>query len=155
MPLRNKTGLKILRVGIAASLATHKREERRWSGDHPLRLALYKERQKSLRPGMRCLNLAYGFLRGRSLRQIENNARKRPDWEQVEKDIQQFSNLDSRSVKQRLAEWISDASLPREVAPGLSRHDKIGRKIMGGAQKIQASVKEAELPPHQYPGILP
>ncbi len=101
--------------------------------DHPLRLSLHEHRIAKVRPEIRAALLAYGFLRGRTYLQIENNTKSRPPWTLVIKNIKQFGvfmtsdqliekgytdlSEQESALKQRFAEWIDNSGLPASLKP--------------------------------------
>lgn len=117
----NKTTLKIARCIMIAGCAKTAREARKWRG-HPQGQSLYVFRKQTLVPQLRAMNLAYGFLRGRSLRQVENGARSRPNWDQVlELCVDHADGRDEREVRQQFAEWVDEARLHPSVGPKLPK----------------------------------
>jgi hypothetical protein len=54
--------------------------------------------------------LAYGFLRGKSYKQIEKKAYEPPNWTVIEQMAKRFGGLDSRVLLQRFAEWKDAAT---------------------------------------------
>ena len=76
-----------------------------------LRQSLHEHRKNVVRPAARSTHLAYGFLRGRSYRQMEDErTRTVPDWAAVEKMALRYGQSDSRDIKQRFEEWKSAAT---------------------------------------------
>jgi hypothetical protein len=115
MELAMKTYLKIKIKSLAAEAQIIKIEERRWKtvgkrnvGDvpHPLFFNLRSHRLHAVRKECRSSNLAYGFLRGRDYKRIENKCYESPDWKTVEAIVKRFADkLDQRDLMQRFSEW--------------------------------------------------
>jgi hypothetical protein len=109
-----KTYLKIKIVSLAAEARLIRREERRYRGPKwgpsPVRLGLHRHRIHEVRPEARHALLAYGFLRGRSYRQIESRAGCVPNWDRVQDLILKYGEVaeaDRATTIQRFAEWQS------------------------------------------------
>ncbi len=66
-----KTHLKIKIKSLAAESRIIRLEEKKWRGGHPMRISLWDHRVKAVRNEARAALLAYGFLRGRTYRQVE------------------------------------------------------------------------------------
>ncbi len=60
----------------------------------------------------RHVGLAYGFIRGRSYRQMEQTTYSSPYWPEVFIYIGAFSKQDPRVWKQRLAQWVDEGQVP-------------------------------------------
>lgn len=114
--MSRKTELKIKIMSLAAESRIIRREEKKWPGRHAKRLSLREHRIGDVRTEARCALLAYGFLRGRLYRQVENRVRpvdhahkdkamKPIDWERVIALVARFGGLDKRDARQKLAEW--------------------------------------------------
>lgn len=108
-----KTYLKIKIKSLAAEAVIIKREERRYlkhignrdvnkpgeplhikliyKKDHPLRLALRAHRIGEVRTECRSAHIAYGYLRGRAYKQIENKCHQAPNWQRIETLIAKYS----------------------------------------------------------------
>src|SRR3954462_7722890 len=69
--------LRVKVKSLAAEARIIRREEMRTSG--PLREALYLHRTHAVRAAAREAGIAYGYIRGRTLLQMEPNA-KQPGW---------------------------------------------------------------------------
>lgn len=59
----------------------------------------------------RHVGLAYGFIRGRSYRQMEKTTYSSPYWPEVIVYIGAFSKQDPRVWKQRLAQWLDEGQV--------------------------------------------
>ncbi len=71
---------------------------------------LSSHRKAIVRSHARSTHLAYGFLRGKRYRRIEDSrTRTTPNWKEVERMIVKYGNEDQRVLKQRFAEWKSVA----------------------------------------------
>lgn len=112
-----KTYLKIKICSLAAEAKIIKCEERKWfkfigtkqipgkavdgvipyttkniyKKDHPLRMGLRQHRIDVVRPECRHSNIAYGYMRGRAYKQIENKCYVQPNWERVAEIVRKFS----------------------------------------------------------------
>ena len=80
----------------------------------PMRLSLQQHRQFVVRLEARNSNLAYGFLRGRTYKQVEDRhrpvdkQRSRPaSWSRVADLVAKYGNMDKRIAAQKLAEWTA------------------------------------------------
>lgn len=100
-----KVYLKIKIMSLAAEARIIRAEEKKWPGEHVARIGLHEHRIHSVRPEARHALLAYGFLRGRSYRQLERTAAQPPDWERVGQLIEKFGGGGVRLLRQRFAEW--------------------------------------------------
>lgn len=113
--------LKLKICSVAAAIVIFHREERRWPGTHSRRVTIRNRRMKYLRKDVRAMQLAYGFLRGRPYRSMENTINEhhdnRPNWSLVLLYIRTHStkynssNPDLRSWNQQFAEWVDEAGL--------------------------------------------
>lgn len=75
---------EMLRVKVkclAAEARMIRREEARSNG--LIREELYVHRTREVRREARSAHLAYGFIRGRRLEQMENTAKSKPDWKRI------------------------------------------------------------------------
>ena len=66
---------------------------------------LREHRIGQVRPESRCALVAYGFLRGRPYKVVENSAKSEPDWDRVQRLIEKFGTDDVRELRQKFAEW--------------------------------------------------
>lgn len=57
---------------------------------HKDRQSLYEHRQQIVSPYTRTALLAYGFLRGKTMKQMEPNRRSEPRWDAVERSILKY-----------------------------------------------------------------
>lgn len=60
----------------------------------------------------RHVGLAYGFIRGRTYRQMEQTTYSSPYWPEVMVYIGVFSKEDPRVWKQKLAQWFDEGQVP-------------------------------------------
>lgn len=108
-----KTYLKIKIKSLAAEAVLIKFEERKWfkhignrdvnkpgeplkikfiyQKNHPLRMGLRQHRIDVVRPECRHSNIAYGYMRGRDYKQIENKCYEQPNWARVAEIVRKFS----------------------------------------------------------------
>ena len=84
------------------------------TGPSILRQRLHEHRMQ-IRREVRAAHLAYGFLRGRSYRTIENKTKNAPNWHRVIKIILQFGREPDQVLRQRFAEWIDNSGLPENL----------------------------------------
>lgn len=121
-----KTYLKIKICSLAAEAKIIKREERRWfkhisskaisdpnkmgepirikhfyKKDHPLRMALRAHRIDDVRTECRSAHIAYGYLRGRCYKQIENKCYVAPNWERIAELIRKYGGSQYVNVEAR------------------------------------------------------
>ena len=73
--------LRIKIKSLAEEARIIRREEHRTRG--PLREELYLHRIHDVRSESRAAHLAYGFIRGRTLEQMESKSRTKPRWNRV------------------------------------------------------------------------
>lgn len=96
-----KTYLKIKIKSLAAEAKIIKQEERKWKevpfynenvkSTHPLYFGLHQHRIEVVRKECRSAIIAYGYLRGRAYKQIENKSHILPDYERIVTIIRHFS----------------------------------------------------------------
>ena len=68
---------------------------------------LHHHRIWDVRREARATHLAYGFLRGRALAQIEGNAKTCPPWSRVEAMVKKYGDL--HAVDEPLKKWIAES----------------------------------------------
>lgn len=84
-----KTHLKIKILTLADEAKHIRRHERRWKTvrrdglPHPMFFNLEAHRKHEVRPECRASLLAYGFLRDRDYKKIENRCHTKPNWDRV------------------------------------------------------------------------
>ena len=103
--------LKIKIMSLAAEARIIRRETKRYPGEHPARIGLYFHRIHDVRMESRSACLAYGFLKGRSYKQIEQSSYTKPDWKRIEELIKKYGDGDPRDRMQKFSEW-KDAAGP-------------------------------------------
>jgi hypothetical protein len=81
--------LKVKVKSLAAEAKIIRLEERRASTPEA-RASLHQHRVGIVRLAARNTLLAYGYLRGRSYRQIEASCKRPPDWSAVEKMVMKY-----------------------------------------------------------------
>ena len=104
--------LKIKSKHLAAEARIIKFEERKLKRHKRMAEArrLREHRLDKVRPAARSTHLAYGFLRGRAYRTIEDRrTRTAPNWNEVERMALKYGDTDSRTLKQAFAEWQSES----------------------------------------------
>ena len=74
-----------------------------------VRHGLAEHRKGLVRSEARAANLAYGFVRGRSYKEIEQTCHNPPNWNRVEKLVTTYGEGDSRDIAQRFAAWKAEA----------------------------------------------
>lgn len=91
--------LKVKLKALAAEAKIIRFEEKRTKG--ALRDELCAHRRFAVRTEARATHLAYGFIRGRAYRQIENKCDTPPDWKKVEGMIKRYgkNNRDFEQMK--------------------------------------------------------
>jgi hypothetical protein len=93
--------LKVKIKSLAAEARIIRHEERKSRGQ--LRNDLANHRKGIVRREARNTQLAYGYLRGRSYRQLEHSCHRQPDWEAVERMVKRYGRLN-----QPLKEWANE-----------------------------------------------
>jgi hypothetical protein len=100
-----KTYLKIKISSLAAEASIIKREEAKWKKapfansdtesneklHHPIFYGLKLHRLHEVRPECRHAHIAYGYLRGRAYKQIENKCYEEPQWARVAELVRKYS----------------------------------------------------------------
>ena len=84
---------------------------------HPAWKPLHDHRRMQVRKEARATGLAYGFLRGRDYKRIENKTHTKPDWANVERMVLKYSTKDSRALQQQFEEWKTNEGTRTEVLP--------------------------------------
>lgn len=80
--------LRVKLKSLAAEAKIIRAEEQR---THTvLRSELHDHRVKVVRSEARCTHLAYGFIRGRTLEQMEPSSETEPDWDRVRKMLKKY-----------------------------------------------------------------
>lgn len=67
-------------------------------------------RTEEVRDEARSSHVAYGFLRGRPYKTVENSAKTEPDWTRVEQLVKKYGEDDVRDRMQRFSEWKNAAT---------------------------------------------
>ncbi|MDR3503029.1 MAG: hypothetical protein P4L79_10660 [Legionella sp.] len=98
-----------------AAAARAKQESQEKHTSHFYRL--HNHRTNDIRQEMRATHLAYGFLRGKSYREMERFSYTQPNWEKIEKMVEKYCDQDIRTVAQRYAQWKSEALEGIEAIP--------------------------------------
>lgn len=80
--------LRVKLKSLAAEARIIRREERRTSG--VLQHELWFHRIKVVRSEARCTHLAYGFIRGRTLDQMESKSDSPPNWDKVRAMLKKY-----------------------------------------------------------------
>lgn len=100
------TFLKIKLKHLAEEVRIIKREESKYKGPRWgqswARGSLMIHRLYTVRPEIRDAHLAYGYLRGKSLVQIESFARTEPNWDNVLRMVKKYG---SRSHVEKFEQW--------------------------------------------------
>lgn len=73
--------LRVKIKSLAEEARIIRKEEQRTRG--PLREEIYLHRIRDVRSEARSAQLAYGFIRGRTLEQMESKSRTKPNWKRV------------------------------------------------------------------------
>ena len=100
-----KTYLKVKIKSLTAEAKIIRLEEQRANPKTDMRANLLHHRRHVVRPETRASLLAYGFLRGREYKQIEQTRRTEPDWKRVQKMIEKYGSGDQRDLMQQFSEW--------------------------------------------------
>lgn len=107
-----KTYLKVKIASLAAEAkiirAMEKKYRRSAEGSTRRRIfwGLRDHRTSDVRREARSAQLAYGFLRGRTYRQIERECYSPPDWKRVEALVVKYGGGSPADVKQKLQIWM-------------------------------------------------
>lgn len=80
--------LRVKVKSLAAEARIIRKEELRTTG--VLQHELWHHRISVVRSEARCTHLAYGFIRGRTLEQMEAKSDTPPDWERVRKMLKKY-----------------------------------------------------------------
>lgn len=92
--------LKIKLKSLAAEVRIIKSQERKMRGPNwgacYQRSLLQRHRLDDIRPEIRATHLAYGYLRGRTVDQIESCAKTAPDWERVYAMVKKYGAYSQR-----------------------------------------------------------
>ena len=78
-----KLKIKIKSLAEEARIIRKEEIKAKFRKDNNLRESLYEHRTWSVRRAARNTQIAYGYIRGKSYRQIENKANSEPDWKSV------------------------------------------------------------------------
>lgn len=72
-----------------------------------IRAQLWEHRTKDVRGEARCSLIAYGYLRGRKYKWVEDKAKTPPNWENVQRIIEKFRPAlkGSKTLKAELETW--------------------------------------------------
>ena len=135
-----KTYLKIKIASLAAEARLIKREEKRWwkpvanrdvnkpgeplrikviyKKDHPLVLSLREHRIHSVRAECRSAHIAYGYMRGRAYKQIENKCYEHPNWDRIADIVRTFSGAKytAQDARKQLADDLKAWSKQEAIA---------------------------------------
>lgn len=106
--MRKRTFLKIKIKSLAVEARIIRFEEKRWPGESPERLGLHEHRTYDVRREARSAQLAYGFLRGRQYKQLENATRKRIDFRRVSELAYKYGNEKKKdALVDQLKAWAA------------------------------------------------
>lgn len=127
-----KTQLKIKIKSLGEEAKIIKQEEAKWKATpflvnnekvtHPLFFSLQEHRLLVVRTECRASNIAYGYLRGRAYREIENKCHEQPNWGRVEAIILKFTGnaffdvKDRKKLHEDLKAWATVEPEPVEDA---------------------------------------
>ena len=100
-----KTYLKIKIKSLVAENAIILKEQEKWNRSSEIWRGLCGHRIGIIRNATRNSLVAYGFLRGRGYRQIENTTKTEPGWSEVERLILKYGEGDPRNLRQLFSEW--------------------------------------------------
>jgi len=99
--------LKIKLKSLEAEAKIIRKHEQRAIGQ--IRTDLHEHRVRVVRKEARSTHLAYGFLRGRSLSQIEANSNTKPDWDSVSRMVKKYGPYGSA---EGLKDWLAPPADP-------------------------------------------
>lgn len=86
-----------------------RRKEQRPELFGPLQVELYLHRKNVVRPAARATSLALGFIKGRTLKQMEPTAKSKAPIEEVKRLLKKYGEL--RSGGPKFVEYAGDLSL--------------------------------------------
>jgi len=131
---------KLSKWKAKAATARSKQEQAKKHLSHYSSLDIH--RRVDLRKEARATYLAYGFLRGKSMRDIEHFSYVQPDWERIERMVMKYFDGDVRDINQRFAAWKDEA------LAGINCIQRGGVELMHGAVILNPtphSVKEVSM----------
>lgn len=104
--MSSTTFLKIKLKHLAEEVRIIKREEAKFKGPRWgqswARVSLMVHRLYTVRPEIRDAHLAYGYLKGKSLAQIESFSRTDPNWDNVLRMVKKYG---SRAKVEQFDQW--------------------------------------------------
>lgn len=105
----SKTFLKIKIMSLAAEARIIRREANKWprAGVMGTRYALNQHRRFDVRQEARSAQLAYGFLRNKPYRSIEEKCWDAPDETRIIEIAVKFGKLDKKQAAASIKEWLS------------------------------------------------
>lgn len=83
--------LKVKIKSLAEEARIIRREERK-AKEAELKNSLHNHRVRAVRAESRATQIAYGFLRGRTFRQVESNSHKPIDWTRVKSMVGRYGD---------------------------------------------------------------
>lgn len=100
-PVDKRKLLKIKVKSLAAEAKIIRKEEFR--SNRQTRDALYWHRIFVVRTEARATHVAYGLIRGRTYKQIEQNPKGKPDWDKVKAMLKKYGPPDWETVLKKAA----------------------------------------------------
>jgi len=92
---------------------------------------MHQHRIFDIRKEARTAQLAYGFLKGKPFREIENRSYSQPNWDRIEKLAIRYGEVDPDLIKQAFAEWkrealagMKETYLPSLVPGSVRKHNE-------------------------------
>lgn len=105
--------LRVKVKSLAAEAAIIRREEQRSRGT--IRNQLHEHRVGLLRREARSAHLAYGFIRGRSLGEMEQPGSRRVDWPAVHRMVRRYGNAESMARFSKDLPLLEAANVPLAI----------------------------------------
>lgn len=105
----SKTFLKIKIMSLAAEAKIIRKEANRWprEGQQGVRFELNQHRRFDVRSEARSAQLAYGFLRNRPYRSMEQKCHTVPNAARITEIAVKFGRLDKKQTASSVMEWLT------------------------------------------------
>ncbi len=113
-----KTYLKIKIKSLAAEARIIRQEEKKWPGPSDVRLGLREHRIKDVRREARAALLAYGYLRGRTIHQMEPGQTGIPMVvaNRATQLIAKYGKMSSQEASAAFLSLLNSGSVPAKAA---------------------------------------
>lgn len=119
----SKTFLKIKIMSLAAEAKIIRKEANRWprEGQQGVRFELNQHRRFDVRSEARSAQLAYGFLRNRPYRSMEQKCHTVPNAARITEIAVKFGRLDKKQTAAAVMEWLVQLSAQQAHVRGGSK----------------------------------